>query len=131
MIVGKSLGNHATDGELDLTRGLITPRTDGFRVENVHFANFDGTMTVFKSVSFGWHFKKWVTGGKLTRFKNISYENINSKMIFWENWKREIYEDIDGTLTKNSSPRWVTPNGPHLSSCTPSTDWDDGAICSK
>lgn len=138
IIVGKSLGNAATDGELDLTRGLITPRTDGFRVENVHFANFDNTMTVFKSVSFGWHFKKWVTGGKLTRFTGISYENIVSKKMFWENWRREIYEDLDGSLSGRNAHSWVTPSGPHLtasSKCTTSsaenTDWDDGVICSK
>lgn len=56
-------------------------------------------MTTFKSISFGWLMKKWVTGGKLTRFEGITYENVSSKKIFWENWRREIYEDIDGSLT--------------------------------
>lgn len=60
LIVGKSLGNPADDSDLENTRGLITPRTDGFRVESTHFANFDKKMTVFKSCSFCWHFKKWV-----------------------------------------------------------------------
>jgi hypothetical protein len=91
IIVGKSLGNFATDGELERTRGLITPRTDGFRVEGVHFENFDKKMTVFKSISFGFHFKKWVTGGKLTKFSGITYKNINTNKMFWENWRREIY----------------------------------------
>ena len=40
IIVGKSAGNSATDGELVNTRGLITPRTDGFLVDGVHFENF-------------------------------------------------------------------------------------------
>lgn len=121
IIVGKTLGNAATDGELNLTRGLITPRTDGFLADNVHFANFDGTMTVFKSISFGFHFKKWVTGGKLSRFRSISYANINSKMMFWENWRREIYQDLDGSLTGQGAQRWVTPAGPHLSKSTKCT----------
>ena len=57
-------------------------------------------MTVFKSVSFGWHFKKWVTGGKLTQFKGITYKKIDCKKImFWEKWRREIFEDIDGSLS--------------------------------
>ena len=116
IIVGKTVGNHASDGELDLTRGLITPRTDGFKADNVHFANFDGTMTVFKSVSFGYHIKKWVTGGKLSRFNAISYAGISSDMMYWENWRREIYEDMDGSMTLRNVPVWVTPSGAHLSS---------------
>ena len=40
IIIGKSIGNSATDGELENTRGLITPRTDGFLVDGVHFENF-------------------------------------------------------------------------------------------
>lgn len=137
IIVGKSLENAATDGELDKTRGLITPRTDSFRVENVHFANFDNTMTVLKSVSFGWNIKKWVTGGKLTKFSGITYSGISAKKMFWENWRREIYEDTDGSLTGKGVKSWVTPTGPHLSSspkCTTTAaelaDWDNGVICS-
>lgn len=42
LIVGKSTYNAADSSELIQTRGLITPRTDGFKVENVHFENFDG-----------------------------------------------------------------------------------------
>lgn len=137
IIVGRSLGNAASDGELMTTRGLITPRTDGFRVVNVHFENFANTMTVFKSISFGWHFKKWVTGGKLTRFSGISYAKVSSNKMFWENWRREIYEDIDGSLTGRGVHSWVTPSGPHLQSsvkCMTSTSenltWDNGLICS-
>lgn len=116
---------------------MITPRTDGFRVVNVHFENFANTMTVFKSISFGWHFKKWVTGGKLTRFSGITYANVVSNKMFWENWRREIYEDVDGSLTGRGVHSWVTPTGPHLQSspkCTTSTaenlTWDNGLICS-
>lgn len=139
LIVGKSIGNPADDADLENTRGLITPRTDGFKVENVHFANFDKTMTVFKSCSFCFHFKKWVQGGKLTKFSGISYAGITSeKKIFWENWRREIYEDLDGSLTGKASHSWLTPSGIHLKSqaaCsttdTESALWDNGVICSK
>ena len=84
VIVGKSIGNHATDGELVNTRAIITPATDGFKVFNVHFENFDNKMTVFKSVSCGDNFMKWVNGGKLTRFEKISFKNVSSKKMFWE-----------------------------------------------
>ncbi|KAL4508253.1 hypothetical protein ABPG72_003557 [Tetrahymena utriculariae] len=138
LIVGKSLGNPADDSDLVNTRGLITPRTDGFRVENTHFANFDNKMTVFKSCSFCWHFKKWVQGGKLTKFTGISYFNIKSNKIFWENWRREIYQDLDGTLSGRGKPAWITPSGAHLSNqavCQSTSDeqtqWDNGVICTQ
>ena len=35
--------------------------------------------------------------------------------MFWENWRREIYEDIDGSLSGKGSHVWITPAGPHLS----------------
>ena len=59
-------------------------------------------------------------------------------MMFWERWRREIYEDVDGSLTGKGKPTWVTPSGPHLSkspkcATTPeeSEKWDDGVICSS
>ena len=72
-------------------------------------------MTPFQSCSKCFHFKVWITGGKLSRFTGISYKNINSQSyIYWENFRREIYEDTDGSLSGKGSPTWITPFGPHL-----------------
>ncbi|KAL4484526.1 hypothetical protein ABPG74_019703 [Tetrahymena malaccensis] len=139
LIVGQSSGNPAAVADLQSSYGLITPRTDGFKVQNVHFASFIQNMTVFKSCSFCWHFKKWVQGGKLTLFSQISYEGIStSNYMYWDNWRREIYQDLDGSLTGKSSQQWITPAGPHLvnqTACKTSqqdmTKWNNAVICSQ
>jgi len=53
VIVGYSAGNAPLDIDNTLreTRGLITPRTDGFKVVNLKFVNFGATMTPLKACS--------------------------------------------------------------------------------
>ncbi|EAR87205.2 IPT/TIG domain protein (macronuclear) [Tetrahymena thermophila SB210] len=139
LIVGQSVGNPADVSDLQSSYGLITPRTDGFKVQSVHFANFIQNMKVFKSCSFCWHFKKWVQGGKLTLFSQITYESISTNnYMYWDNWRREIYQDLDGSLSGKGSQQWITPAGPHLvnqKSCQTSSQdmikWNNAVICSQ
>ena len=70
-------------------------------------------MTVFESCSKCWHIKLKVSGGKTTRFKNIKLFNCKT-MVEWIGLKREIFEDIDGSLTGQQGGGWVTPFYPHL-----------------
>ena len=56
-------------------------------------------MTPLQSCSECFNFKLWVTGGKTTLFENIQYNNILGKYIFWEKWRREIFVDLDGTMS--------------------------------
>ncbi|KAL4508252.1 hypothetical protein ABPG72_003556 [Tetrahymena utriculariae] len=137
LVVGQSTGNPADVSDLQATYGIITPRTDGYKVSSVHFANFIPNMTVFKSCSFCFHFLKWVQGGKLTLFSGITYENIQTpKYMFWENWRREIYQDLDGSLTGRGTQAWLTPAGQHLinqPACATTqadqTKWNNAVIC--
>ena len=55
------------------TRGFIASRTDGLLGKDLYFANFAETMTPLQSCSECWQLKLWVTGGKTTYFKNITY----------------------------------------------------------
>ena len=42
----------------------------------------------------------WVTGGKNTLFRNLKFFNgSNPQWIYWETWRREIFHDLDGSLT--------------------------------
>jgi hypothetical protein len=104
-------------------RGIITPRTDGFRATNITFVNFGATMTPFKACSKCENILLWVTGGKTSFFNNITYQNILGNYIFWNKWRREIFIDEDGTLTapiaqslgvNQNQPGAVTPYFPHL-----------------
>ncbi len=55
-------------------------------------------MTAWGSCSFCWHEKYKITGGITVRVKNIVYTNVTRK-LFWEGQRREIYWDLDGTMT--------------------------------
>ena len=85
VIVGYSQGNGPVDvdTEYNKARGLIAARTDGLLVQNVQFFNCGQTMTPLQSCSECFDFRLWVTGGKTTFFKNISYHNIQGNYIFW------------------------------------------------
>jgi len=88
-----------------------------------------------QSCSECYHFKKWPQGGKEAYFSNIHYDNsVTPIMAFFDNWRNAIFSDLDGTLTGNNGPRWVTCNMPHLrlvDGCVLAPAWDDGIICSK
>lgn len=85
VIVGYSSGNGPIDLDLEYenARGLIASRTDGLLVKNIQFVNFGPKMTPLQSCSECFSFKLWVTGGKTTHFKNITYTNIQGNYIYW------------------------------------------------
>jgi hypothetical protein len=52
IIVGYSNGNKPQNmADLNKVRGIITPRTDGFRADDVTFVNFAPNMTPLQSCS--------------------------------------------------------------------------------
>ena len=125
LVVGYSQGNapENIDIEYKNARGVIASRTDGLKFSGIRFHNFGPTMTPLQSCSECYHFKLWVTGGKTTFFENIQYTNVEGNYIFWENWRREIFIDIDGTMTRpiqqklglaNQSSGSITPYRPSL-----------------
>ena len=65
------------------TKGIIAPRTNGFRVNGARFYNFASNMSIIQSCSECHNAKLWVTGGKTSFFNNISYNNIEGNYIFW------------------------------------------------
>jgi hypothetical protein len=112
IIVGYSSGNAPSDPkDLKNVRGIITPRTDGFRADDVTFVNFKENMTPLKSCSKCESILFQVTGGKSSFFNNIKFENILGDYIFWNNWRREIFIDEDGTLTKPITTALGKPQG--------------------
>jgi hypothetical protein len=57
-------------------------------------------MTPLQSCSDCGEPRLWVTGGKTTTFQNVAYTNVTGQYVFWENWRREVFVDLDGTLLK-------------------------------
>jgi hypothetical protein len=66
--------------------------------------------------------KLWVSGGKESSYKNISYYNSSSyRVIQWLGGpKHNIVFDEDGTLTGQGKPTWLTPSygGNNIPVCT-------------
>lgn len=68
-------------------------------------------MTPLKSCSKCESILFQVTGGKSSFFNNVKYENIQGNYIFWNNWRREIFIDEDGSLTKPITTALGLPQG--------------------
>lgn len=150
LVVGFSTGNAPSDidTEYNNARGVIASRTDGLKFSGIRFFNFGATMTPLQSCSECYHFKLWVTGGKTTMFENIQYNNILGKYIFWEKWRREIFIDLDGTMSlpfKNAitpaipaqSKAVISPYRPslmvpgHCYRVTTTDLWDNSVYCDQ
>jgi hypothetical protein len=142
VIIGQTLSNGLPDASLSGTFGIITPRTDGFKVSGVRFYNFPTTMTVFQSCSVCNNGDLVVTSGKASFFEGISYTNVLGKYIQWNGPRRNIFYDIDGSLSSSIfSGSTVRPNSTILPyylhndisgkcfNATNQTMWDTSLIC--
>ncbi|CAD8206675.1 unnamed protein product [Paramecium pentaurelia] len=115
--------------------GLIVPRTNGFLADTVRFANFPGTSTLIESCSACNNYLVWVTGGKNTHFKGIKIINsASARIIHWNNFRREIFWDLDGTLTNIPTGAQIVAYKLHLdglNGCTyqNTVQWDNSLIC--
>lgn len=79
---------------------MIVPRTNGFLADTIHFVNFPASSTIIESCSACSNYLVWVTGGKNTHFKGIKIVNSpDARIIHWNNFRREIFWDLDGSLT--------------------------------
>ena len=83
-----------------------------------------------------------VTTGKCTFFERISYNNVTSKFVFWNGIRRNIFYDIDGSLSStlfngavvrpNSTILPYFPHNDISGKCfnnTNNTLWDTSLIC--
>ncbi|OMJ78805.1 hypothetical protein SteCoe_21333 [Stentor coeruleus] len=126
VVVGNS-----ENAELDLNpsqRGIVTPQTDGFLVENTRFYNFGPEQYIFGDESHSVQCPVFDSGGRLVKLSGIKIDGSN-KRFHW-NWPlRGIYEIIDDQSiwpkgTHIAAP-WI-----HLSTPECSKDDDMGAyIC--
>jgi hypothetical protein len=101
IIIGQTVSNGLPDANLSNTYGIITPRSDGFMVSGMKFYNFPATMTVFQSCSECDNEMLSVTSGRASFFQGISYSNVLGNYIKWNGPRRNIFYDIDGSLSSN------------------------------
>ena len=118
-------------------RGIMTPRTDFLMINNISLYNFSlqYNMVAFESCADCNTLLK-ITGGKTTKFANVTFNNVDSKIV-WGGTKKEIYLDLDGTLTGTGNRSMITPYYPHLSGLPEcltilnSSLYDDAVLCNQ
>lgn len=129
--MGVSQNNPNPDEYYVGTNAIIAPRTNGLHVKNVRIHNFIADMILFQSCSVCFTPKLWVVGGKNTDFENIQFFNTDqAKKLFWEGHRREIFWDLDGSIS--GSPAYIIPFKNHLKGlCREETSeqWDNSMIC--
>lgn len=142
IIIGQTATNGLPLANLSNAYGLITPRTDGFRVNGLKFINFPSVMTVYQSCSVCHNELVRVSTSKSQYFERIVYTNVSSKFIFWNGPRLHIFYDVDGTMSSNlfNGPT-ARPNSaimPYFTHneiagvCVNATDmakWDTSLIC--
>ncbi|CAD8069993.1 unnamed protein product [Paramecium primaurelia] len=106
--------------------------TNGFLADTVRFANFPGTSTLIESCSAS--IIIWF-GQQETHFKGIKIINsASARIIYWNNFRREIFWDLDGTLTNIPTGAQIVAYKLHLdglNQCTyqNTVQWDNSLIC--
>jgi phosphatidate phosphatase PAH1 len=119
-IVGRS-HNNPNEYPILNTIAFKAPRTNGFLARNIQIYNFESTMTMVLGMQMNNDMKTWVQGGKQSNYQNISYINCFSpQIVVWYGNPHNIVYDVDGTLTGNLVPTWLTPFNPALNipTCT-------------
>ena len=81
--------------------------------------------------------------GKSSFFEQISYTNVTGKMIFWNGPRRNIFYDLDGSMSSNlfdgtaRSKATIFPHYVHdeiagkCNVAANTTKWDNSLICNS
>ena len=120
---------------------MILSRTGEHSFENIRFYDFTAGMTVWQACSKCDNLLLYTNFGASYYASQISYQNIKGGYYDMLGLKREVFYDLDGTLTNgvfDSDTRTsatLTFGWPHLlqdsacvSASTPAL-WDTAAVC--
>lgn len=110
-------------------------------VDNIRFYEFTADMTVWQSCSKCDNLLLYTNFGATYYASNISYQDIQGAYYNMLGLKREVFYDLDGSLTNNvfdnntRTSATLTYGFPHLlqdPACLSASDptlWDTGAAC--
>lgn len=94
--------------------GIINPRTENFRVDNIKFFNFDfNSAAALSSCSHCFHPAATDSGARTIRFSNLSFDSSVTRIANYQYPFRAIFLDEDGTLTGKGPGSWATPYHRH------------------
>lgn len=113
------------------SHGIIGPRTENFQIHNVKFYNFDvAGKAALGSCSHCFALSSTDSGGRTVTFSNIYFDKSVTTKIRYQEPYREIFYDLDGTLTGLGPKTWTTPYWKHNDQpgCTYKEEFD-GLVC--
>jgi hypothetical protein len=114
LVIGKT---ENTSEELNIAspHGIITPRTEGFRIEGTKFYNYDwNNAAALGTCSHCFHDAATDSGARTIRVKDLYFDTTVPKKIFYQTPWRAIFLDQTGELTGLGANTWAVPYWPHL-----------------
>lgn len=113
LVIGRSDNADALTNNTD-SQGVVGPRTEGFLVNNVKFYNFDiAGKSAIGSCSHCFSPPSTDSGARTVNFSNIYFDSSVTIKIRYEIPRRDIFYDIDGSLTGLGAGSWATPYWKH------------------
>lgn len=108
------IGNSKNADEETLStgfHGIITPRTENFQVHNVSFYNFNQAKQVaIGSCSHCFHPAATDSGARTITFSGLKFDDATVPVrIRYQYPFRDIFYDLDGSLTGLGPKTWATP----------------------
>lgn len=120
IIGGLVVGNTGLNNELNYRYnkaviGVITPRSEGFRLEGTSFFNFNfAGSAALQDCSHCWHDQATDSGARTVRTSGLIFDDATvPKRILYELPLAGIWLDLDGTLTGLGPNTWAIPFKPH------------------
>ncbi|TNV88211.1 hypothetical protein FGO68_gene8985 [Halteria grandinella] len=134
LIVGRSKNADELTNTTD-SRGIIGSRTENFYVNKVRFYGFDvGDKAAIAACSHCFSPPSTDSGARTASFSNLHFDpaTVTRKIRYQEPW-RDIYFDIDGSLTGLGPGSWATPywRHNHQPECQKRLAEYDGLICNS
>jgi hypothetical protein len=131
LVIGRT-NNSELALEIATPAGVITPRTENFRVDNVRFYNFDwNAAAALFTCSHCWHDNASDSGARTVRFSKLKFHSSVTRLIRYETPFRAIYHDEDGTMTGKGPGSWATASQPsfNLPECETNLTYWGAVFC--
>ena len=132
IVIGRSENAENLTDESN-SHGIITPRTDNYQVHNVRFYNFNiASKAALGSCSHCFSMPSTDSGARTVTFSKLYFDpNTVTIKIRYQEPYRDIFYDLDGSLTGLGPKTWATPYFRHNAhkECTHLPDVYDGFIC--
>lgn len=136
LVVGRSANaDPDLDGLAVGPHGIITPRTENFRIDGTHFSSFDhwSDGAALGTCSHCFHAAATDSGARTVTVEGLSFDSSVPQRIRYQYPYRAIFHDQDGSLTGQGKKSWATPYWPHNDQpeCKVSTAEHDGIVCPR